>query len=488
MIKFKNLSFSYDNKKGINQLKNINLEIKKGEFVLLCGKSGCGKTSLLRLINGLIPNYYEGEISGEVLLLNEDIKSKEIYEVSKIVSTVFQNPKSQFFNLDTTSEILFSLENHGVNKVEIEKRLDASIKAFDISKLLDKNIFELSGGEKQKIAVASAYASNTDIVLFDEPTSNLDMESIDKIREMLMELKNEGKTIIISEHRLYFLKDLIDRAIYIENGEIKKEFSKEEFSSLSEVNRIKLGLRKIEMNNLELNNKNNINKSKKLEIKKLKFNYSGLKKFKLNISDIMFNFGSIVGIIGKNGQGKSTFANSLIGLQKKGETKVFIDKKRMKSKKRLEKSYLVMQNVGYQLFTESVEEELKLGANKELYQNRVKSVLTNLNIDSLKEAHPLSLSGGQQQRVSIGAGICSGSEILCFDEPTSGMDYFHMIETAKIIKSISNKDNIIFIISHDLEFLYNTVDTIIRIDNGQIEENYKLEKNSFDKIVKSLMN
>ena len=487
MIKFKNVTFSYGNEGTEKQIKNLNLNIQKGEFVLLCGKSGCGKTSILRTINGLIPDYYEGNLEGDIFISGKSIKDKFIYEISRNVATVFQNPKSQFFNLDTTSEIIFSLENQGASKEKIEKKLEEVKNIFNISPLLDKNIFQLSGGEKQKIAIASAYVADADIILFDEPTSNLDLLEIENVKTMLLKLKSEGKTVIISEHRLYFLKDLIDKAIYIENGSAKKIFSKDEFNSLAEEERISLGLRSTNLENLKLNFNGCIKSNKNIVIENLNFKYRNNNRFKINVSKKNFDYGSIIGIIGKNGQGKSTFANSLIGLEKRSKENIFINGRKINKNKRIEKSYLVMQNVGYQLFTESVEEELKLGSHENLKTIDFDYALKNLNIDSFKESHPLSLSGGQQQRVSIGAGICSGNEILFFDEPTSGMDYFHMMEISKIIKKFSSRDNIIFIISHDLEFLLNTANSVIHIENGTIKDHYDLKENSFKKIVNSLL-
>lgn len=474
MIRIQDLSFSYGDEKGQQQLKHIDLEIAKGEFVLLCGKSGCGKTSLIRLMNGLVPNYYEGILEGEISIDGVSLKHQKIYEISRKVSTVFQNPKSQFFNTDTTSEILFSLENRGTAKEVMAERLKRATAIFDMGHLLDQSIFNLSGGEKQKVAIAGAYAADTDIILLDEPTSNLDMAAIENIRKMLFSLKAQGKTIVISEHRLHFLRDLIDRAVYLSEGEVTLIFSRREFNEITEERRISLGLRPISMDGLKVSSDwpKAEPTTKEMYIETLQFRYPGRKDFALQIEEERFSFGHIVGIIGKNGQGKSTFAHALIGLEKRAKSKVKVEEKWMNGKKRLQKSYLVMQNVGYQLFTESVEEELKLGAHKGLKEMDVAQTLRAMNIEFLKEVHPLALSGGQQQRVSIGAGLCAGSEILFLDEPTSGMDYYHMIESAKMVKKISAEDNIIFIISHDLEFLINTVDTILCMEEGKVKERY----------------
>ncbi|MCC9785799.1 ABC transporter ATP-binding protein, partial [Streptococcus agalactiae] len=213
MIELKGVNFKYKNTKN-SCLDNIDLEIKKGEFVLISGASGSGKTSITRVINKLIPYYYEGELEGTVKINNDLVSSYQMFELSEIVGSVFQNPRTQFFNVDTNSEIVFGLENQGVSRDILKKRLKETCETLDINKLQNRNIFHLSGGEKQKIAFASVYAMNPDIYLLDEPSSNLDIPTIEVLKRHLSVLKNSGKTVIISEHRIYYLMDLVDKVIY----------------------------------------------------------------------------------------------------------------------------------------------------------------------------------------------------------------------------------------------------------------------------------
>ncbi|UTD05567.1 ABC transporter ATP-binding protein [Treponema denticola] len=524
-VNLQNLCFNYQayentdqsNTKNLSALNDISISIKKGECILLTGISGCGKTSVLRTINGLIPNYYEGKLLGSIEVLGESIKEKPIYDISKKVSTVFQNPKSQFFNLDTTSEILFFLENMGTPFEKMHQRLNFISEFLNIKHLLDRNIFNLSGGEKQMIAIASALAADTDIIVMDEPTSNLDLYYIEKIAEVISLLKKSGKTLIISEHRLYFLNELIDRAFLIKEGKLEKEFSQQEFLALSEQNRKELLLRPITMNKNVFNrlkdsdymqvqssetirkNKEDKNtedtKSAHLTVENLFYRFKKEKDDFLRVQNLKMEFGKVIALTGKNGQGKSTFAQCLTGLLKAKKDSVLLNGKKINTKQRLELSYMVLQDVGYQLFTESVEDEIALGKNKKIKPEQntkaenkeerapdVEAILKAMNLTELKDKHPLSLSGGQKQRVSIGAAISSGARIIIMDEPTSGMDYFHMKETAKLINSIRSNQTLILIISHDFEFLSLVTDEIILMEKGAVISHSEFTKEKAEEV------
>ena len=524
-VNLQNLCFNYQasenmdqpDTKNLSALNDISISIKKGECILLTGISGCGKTSVLRTINGLIPNYYEGKLLGSIEVLGESIKEKPIYDISKKVSTVFQNPKSQFFNLDTTSEILFFLENMGTPFEKMHQRLNFISEFLNIKHLLDRNIFNLSGGEKQMIAIASALAADTDIIVMDEPTSNLDLYYIEKIAKVISLLKKSGKTLIISEHRLYFLNELIDRAFLIKEGKLEKEFSQQEFLALSEQNRKEFLLRPIAMNKNVFNrledsdyiqvqtsetirkNKEDKNtedtKSAHLTVENLFYRFKKEKDDFLRVQNLKMEFGKVIALTGKNGQGKSTFAQCLTGLLKAKKDSVLLNGKKINAKQRLELSYMVLQDVGYQLFTESVEDEIALGKNKKIKPEQntkdenkekrvpdVEAILKAMNLTELKDKHPLSLSGGQKQRVSIGAAISSGARIIIMDEPTSGMDYFHMKETAKLINSIRSNQTLILIISHDFEFLSLVTDEIILMEKGAVISHSEFTKEKAEEV------
>jgi len=456
MLTLENLSLFYEQDKKV--LDDINLIVADCECVLLTGESGSGKSSIINSINGLAFEYENAKFSGSIKVDNKDLKGMELYEISLMISSVFQNPKTHFFNVDTTLELLFYLENIGLDRKEMESRMEDMLKLFPIKHLLGRSIFDLSGGEKQILCVAACYISGCKIIVLDEPSSNLDDKYIDILKEMLQILKNKGITLIIAEHRIYYLTDLADRIILVRKGELFKELTKDELLNSEK----QLGLRSAIKTNLKAQSKSVGND---LNIKKLEYNFkdgSGLK-----IEDISFGLGNIYGITGKNGCGKSTFLRVMTGLDDKGKSEIIFNGKILNKKDRLKNSSLVMQDVNHQLFTDSVEEEIKLGV-KDLSQDRLDKVLFGLELTELKDRHPMSLSGGQKQRVAIASVLCKNSRFIFFDEPTSGMDYKNMIRISKLIKEMSTKDNIIFIVSHDNEFLNETADSILCLEEFKI--------------------
>ena len=452
MLTLENLSLFYEQDKKI--LDGINLNVADGECILLTGESGSGKSSIINSINGLAFEYENAKISGTIKVDNRELKGMELYEISLLISSVFQNPKTHFFNVDTTLELLFYLENIGLSKQEMESRIEDMLKLFPIKHLLGRSIFELSGGEKQILCVAACYISGCKIIVLDEPSSNLDDKYIDILKEMLQILKNKGITLIIAEHRIYYLTDLADRIILVRKGELFKELTKDELLNSES----KLGLRSAIKTVLKAQSKTVGND---LNIKKLEYNFK--EGSRLKIDDISFGLGNIYGITGKNGCGKSTFIRVMTGLDDKGKSEIIFNGKILNKKDRLKNSSLVMQDVNHQLFTDSVEEEIKLGV-KDLSQDRLDKVLYGLELTELKDRHPMSLSGGQKQRVAIASVLCKNSRFIFFDEPTSGMDYKNMIRISKLIKKMSTEDNIIFIVSHDIEFLNETADSILCLE------------------------
>ncbi|HMM06941.1 MAG TPA: energy-coupling factor ABC transporter ATP-binding protein [Clostridiales bacterium] len=471
MIVMKDVCFKYGNgEKGA--LNNVSLKISPGETVLLCGKSGCGKTTLTRLINGLIPHYYEGDLSGEITVAGLNTAKAKLYETAAVVGSVFQNPRSQFFCVDTTSELAFACENQGLPESVIKARIREAAAEMEIEHLLGRSIFNLSGGEKQKVACASVAAMHPEVFVLDEPTSNLDPEAIKQLRRTILLWKSQGKTVVIAEHRLHWLTDICDRVIYLERGMIGFDMSMNDFTALPGEKRKEFGLRCHSLEGL---------KSKALlrpggdtlQLHDFRFSYDK-KTPALQIDDMSLPKNSMIALIGPNGAGKSTFAKCLCGLQKKFRGSVTIDGVAHHRRAMLKKCYMVMQDVNHQLFCESVIEEVRLGMNKE-NEDEVGQILSQLNLTEYSDCHPVSLSGGQKQRVAIAAAILADKDILLFDEPTSGLDYDHMRETAKLLLSLNGKKTSL-VITHDPELILRCCTHVLQIKNGKAHAFYSLDK------------
>ncbi|MFM1540844.1 ABC transporter ATP-binding protein, partial [Helcococcus ovis] len=462
MLQIKNLCLSYGEDNKI--LNDISLKVLDGECILLTGESGSGKSSIINSINGLAFAYEDAVGTGSIKVDEKEIKNLELYEVSLLIASVFQNPKTHFFNVNTTIELLFYLENIGLSKEDMDSRMQEMLKIFHIEHLLGRSIFELSGGEKQILCVAASYISGCKIIVLDEPSSNLDDKHINILMKMLKMLKEKKITLILAEHRIYYLMNLVDYIYLIKRGRIDQVFNKEDFLSLSSESLSKYGLRSIHKTPLHKTplSKNQKLHGKDLVIQTMKIDFED--KGQLILKDISFDLGKIYGIVGKNGCGKSTFLRAMTGLNKKNNSEIIFKGKKLSKRERMKNSAFVMQDVNHQLFTDSVEEELKLGV-KDLSQDKIDSVLIGLGLDDLRERHPMSLSGGQKQRVAIASVLCKNSKFIFFDEPTSGMDYNNMLKISKLIKKMKTKDNIIFIVSHDIEFINATTDYVIYLED-----------------------
>ena len=427
MIDIDHVSFQYSGAEQEN-LQDFNLQIKKGECVVLTGESGCGKTCVTRLINTLIPHFYEGEMSGAVLIDGVDTRTIQPHDLSDKIGSVFQNPRSQFFSLDTDSE--------------------------------------MSGGQKQTIAFASVYALNPDIFVLDEPSSNLDPEAIQELRRLLLLIKAQGKTIVVSEHRLYFLNGIADRIVLMEHGKLKQSWSASDFALFNTEQIKALGLRSYTTTRLELpDTMPSRNEPPAVEVKDLAIGYEKGEPVAQHLNFRVYP-GEIVGVVGKNGCGKSTLARTLCGLQKELRGEVLYKNSMVPSKRRIRKAYLVMQDPDYQLFTDSVYQELLLALSdqKDKDEKRIDDILDELNLTIYKERHPMSLSGGQKQRTAIGVAALRDAEVLIFDEPTSGLDYKNMESVAGILSALSKRGKAILVISHDNELLMKICSRVIRVD------------------------
>ena len=460
MVELKNVSFRYGSDErqeyGENSLCDVNLTIQDGEFVLLTGPSGCGKTTILRLINGLIPHFYPGTLSGRVTIGGQSVQERELYDTAKQVGTVFQNPRSQFYNVDTTGELAFGCENRGLPEREIYERIDNTVSRFHLEKLMDRNIFRLSDGEKQKIACASVDVSGAEIILLDEPSANLDDASTMALRELIRLWQHQGKTIIAAEHRIAYLWDLIDRAVILRDGKIVREFSGEEKNALTNRELADMGLRSTVHEASDQIRLPIIKEGdREILLRGFRFTYPGAGQPIFDFPQLRLAAGEITAITGANGAGKTSFLSCLCGLEKNCRGTLEYDGIPYDRKARQKLCFMVMQDTGNQLFTESVLDEVLISLPKGMpdEKERAVEILKRLDLESFLDRHPQSLSGGQKQRLAIACALASGRKILLLDEPTSGLDYAHMIETADLLRQLQGMGATILVVTHDCELL-----------------------------------
>ena len=503
MIELKNVTFEYgsaegaaggiDEKVSNGSLCGVNLSVTEGEFLLLTGGSGCGKTTILRLINGLIPNFFEGQLKGSVIIDGVDVSHAELYDTAKSVSTVFQNPRSQFFNVDTTSELAFACENQGMAEDEILRRIDNTVSELHLQPLMNRSLFDLSGGQKQKIACASVSVTGNKIILLDEPSANLDLRTIDELAGLLKKWKNEGKTIIVAEHRISYLWELADRTVILSDGKIVRELLRAQMDKISEEELHGLGLRtNIGYKDLRVKpeddkySKSEDDKHSKPEDERAPMSPSGnttmspsglpwgssssnfltLQNFRykykngylaLNIPQMQIPVGKITAITGNNGDGKTTLLNCLCGLGRRSKGSLLYNGKNYNRLQRQKLIFLVMQDVNHQLFTESVLDEVLISQAEE-NEEEARNILATLDLEQFANRHPQSLSGGQKQRVAVASAIASGRDIMLFDEPTSGLDYTHMLQIGEILRSLKDQGKTVIVVTHDRELIKECCD------------------------------
>ena len=474
LIEFKNVTYRYANADA-DAVTDISLTVAAGELKVVTGASGCGKTTLMRLANGLAPQVYGGTLSGSVTVAGKNVPETPVASLSETIGTLFQDPEEQFFALSVGDEIAFALRSRGVPADDIKSRVATAADKLGLTDLLKQDIHALSEGQKQKVGLADILALGPKVLILDEPSANLDPEATEALAKTLAALKAEGCAILVVDHRLYWLKDVADAVLVMQKGRIQQEGP---FALLDDDKlRQTYGLRAAHVADprktlphvpvTDAPDENTV-----FAASNITFAYAPDKPVFTDASFAVTD--GITALVGDNGTGKTTLARILTGLNTPEKGAFFIRGLPVDKGALMPHAGLVLQNADHQLQMRTVREEIQsavlakktAAARKKGFFARwhrpsltdderamVESLLFRLRLLPVAKRHPQSLSGGEKQRVVIACALAKNPAVLILDEPTSGLDGANMATIADLLKSEAAKGRAVFLITHDLELL-----------------------------------
>ncbi len=508
IIEFKDFSFQY-RVQAEPTVKNINLSIYEGEKVLIVGPSGSGKSTLAHCINGLVPFFYDGIVTGQLNINGNDATKMNIFELSKIVGTVLQDPDSQFIGLTVGEDIAFKLENYCISQDEMIDRVDKSAELVDIKKELYSSPYKLSGGQKQRVTLAGVTVDDVKILLFDEPLASLDPATGESAIELIDKMqKQNNKTAIIIEHRLEdVLHCDVDRVIVMDKGEIIADTTIDEIIrkdilrkvgireplyltalryadceindtlKLKNIETLELGEYKEKLKdwyeNIEVYESDE-NQNPILELDNICFSYNNEKQILKNVS-FKINKGDIAAIVGRNGAGKSTISKLVCGFYKPTSGRILFDGKDMVDytiKERSEKIGFVMQNPNQMISKTMVYDEVAFGlkirglSDSEI-KERVEETLRICGLYGYRNWPISALSFGQKKRVTIASILVLNPDMIILDEPTAGQDFKHYTEIMEFLVDLNKKGVTILMVTHDMHLMLEYTNKVIVLSEGE---------------------
>lgn len=470
MIKVQGLTVSYPQ---TNALNGVDFSAAPGEWVLVTGPSGCGKSTLARVLSGLIPQSIPAEVAGSVQIAGVDPLNQPVAETAKSVGMVFQNPSSQLFHLKVADEIAFGLRNLGLDAEEIDRRARWALESTGLEALAEKSPANLSGGQKQTVAIAAVLAMLPKVIVLDEPTASLDDQSIQRVMATLVGLREKlGITIVMVEHRLTAAMKYADRLVAMEDGRVvfdapvQQAYQNVELADRLGLRRFKEGTLSPWKTMIQSNGKHASDAAPLLELKDVCAGYDG--KQVLHQVDLELRAGDFTALVGPNGAGKSTLAMVAAGLLKPTSGKVMIQGGK-RPRPGLDVS-LLFQNPIDQLFTECVDEEIAFGPRNygrfDLDQHRL--TLEQADLMSLRERSPMTLSVGQQHRTGLGACVALRPRLVILDEPTLGQDWGHLQQLMNFLDDLSQSGMAVLLITHDYKLVYRYARKVVLIEDGEI--------------------
>ena len=508
IIEFKDFSFQY-RVQAEPTVKNINLSIYEGEKVLIVGPSGSGKSTLAHCINGLVPFFYDGIVTGQLNINGNDATKMNIFELSKIVGTVLQDPDSQFIGLTVGEDIAFKLENYCISQDEMIDRVDKSAELVDIKKELYSSPYKLSGGQKQRVTLAGVTVDDVKILLFDEPLASLDPATGESAIELIDKMqKQNNKTAIIIEHRLEdVLHCDVDRVIVMDKGEIIADTTIDEIIrkdilrkvgireplyltalryadceindtlKLKNIETLELGEYKEKLKdwyeNIEVYESDET-QNPILELDNINFSYNNEKQILKNVS-FKINKGDMAAIVGRNGAGKSTISKLVCGFYKPTSGRILFDGKDMVDytiKERSEKIGFVMQNPNQMISKTMVYDEVAFGlkirglSDSEI-KERVEETLRICGLYGYRNWPISALSFGQKKRVTIASILVLNPDMIILDEPTAGQDFKHYTEIMEFLVDLNKKGVTILMVTHDMHLMLEYTNKVIVLSEGE---------------------
>ena len=486
-----NLSFRYRDRQGA-AIHNISFEAKPGEVLLIAGASGCGKTTLIRSINGLIPRSYKGEMSGRVLVFGEETATWKLSQISQKIGTVLQDPERQILGTKVLNEVAFGLENLTVPREEILQRVAESLEYLKILHLRERETFTLSGGEKQKVALAGVLAMRPSILLLDEPLASLDPASAQDTLDTVRFLADRGMTVLMVEHRVEdVLRIKPERVMFMSEGEVRYLGNLPGLSKVVNYREVKLPAEDIverakqdpapaEIRILPGTTGKGAGEAL-VKFENVAFGYDSDVEV-LHGLNLEIKRGDVIAVLGPNGAGKTTFVKHAIGLLKPKAGRVLVnghDTKETSVAQIASMLGYVFQSPSHMLFAPTVSEELAFGPknlkhSKEQIESEVKEALRVVNLSDKEQDPPLALSFGQQKRVSIAAILAMQSRILVMDEPTAGQDYQNYMNFMNSILQLPSFEAILFI-THDVDLAVIYANRVLMVNDGRLVADGKPE-------------
>jgi len=507
IVSFEDVSYQYE---GVNEyaVKDVNLEINKGEFVLLMGASGSGKSTLCQAMNGVIPHVVPGKLKGKISVDGYDTTRLEPSSLSKFVGMVFQDPEIQLFSLVVEDEVAMSLENRAVPREEMRSLVDWALGVTGMDSLRLSSTIDLSGGQKQRLATAAALASGAEIIILDEPTAYLDNEGTRAILNVIRDLcREKGKTVILVEHKVEQTLQFADRVIVMSRGKVVKDGPpKTVFSDLATMKSVGVRLPAalelaIELNvavpnvPLTMEELRRLVPEEKLlplvssklprdvatggppavQLENVSLSYGAEKRVLRDVS-LKISAGEYVAILGRNGAGKSSLATLIMGLNKPTSGRVIVDgvdTRRASVAQMARKVGFLMQNPDHQLFTESVREELafgprKMGLSDSAVDSLVLKAIELTGLTSLEERNPYDLSMGQRLRLALACALILSPPILLLDEPTIGQDLVHLTPLMNQVAELNRSGRTVIMITHDSHLASLHSRRTVFLDEGEV--------------------